>query len=156
MGHEVGARISGNIGADHYSRGWHTTVTVGTMAAAAAASRLMGLDVMQTRMALGVATSHAAGVQANFGTMTKPLHPGNGARSGIVAATLASMGYTANPNVIEAPLGYVAVFGDQQANVAAMTMNLGVNPFLIVSPASTSRNGPAATVSTALSPWPWA
>jgi len=134
LGFEVGARIGANIGADHYGRGWHATVTIGTMAAAAAASRLMGLDVMQTRMALGIAASHAAGIQANFGTMTKPLHPGNGARSGIVAATLASMGYTANPDVIEAPMGYVAVFGDQQANLNNMGLQLGLAPSYIISP----------------------
>ncbi len=134
LGFEVGARISANLGADHYERGWHSTVTIGTMAAAAAASRLLGLDIMQTRMSLGIAASHAAGVQANFGTMTKPLHPGNGARSGIMAAQLAKMGYTANPNVIEAPLGYVAVFGDELANINGMATQLGLAPYYIVSP----------------------
>ena len=142
LGYEVGTRIGTNIGADHYGRGWHSTVTIGTMAAAAAASRLMGLDVAQTRTALGIAASLAGGVQANFGTMTKPLHPGNGARSGIVAATLASMGLTSNQNVIEAPLGYVAVFGDEQANLGGMTTQLGEAPFRIVSPGGAIKEWP--------------
>lgn len=133
LGFEVGTRISGNIGADHYGRGWHSTSTLGTMAAAAAASRMVGLDTDQTRTALGIAASLAGGVQANFGTMTKPLHPGNAARSGILAANLAQMGYTANQDVIEAPLGYVAVFGDQQANINGMTTHLGEAPLHVIS-----------------------
>ena len=133
LGFEVGTRIGNGIGADHYGRGWHSTSTLGTMAAAAAASRLLGLDTDHTRTALGIAASLASGVQANFGTMTKPLHPGNGARSGIVAATLAQMGYSANQDVIEAPLGYVAVFGDQQANINAMTTHLGEAPLHVIS-----------------------
>ena len=134
LGFDVGARLAQGIGGDHYERGWHSTVTLGTLASAAAASRLMGLTVDQTRHALGIAASHAAGMQANFGTMTKPLHPGNGARSGITAATLASKGYTANQNIIEAPLGYVAVFGDKQANINAMTHQLGDAQWQIVNP----------------------
>ncbi len=142
LGFEVGARISMNIGGDHYGRGWHSTSTIGTMASAAAASRLMGLDVAHTRTALGIAASLASGVQANFGTMTKPLHPGNAARSGLLAANLASKGYTANQDVIEAPLGYVAVFGDQQVNLAAMTRHLGTAPYLIVSPGAGIKEWP--------------
>ncbi|MBI4201582.1 MAG: MmgE/PrpD family protein [Chloroflexi bacterium] len=133
LGFEVGTRIGGGIGADHYGRGWHSTSTIGAMASAAAASRLLGLDADHTRTALGIAASLASGVQANFGTMTKPLHPGNGARNGVVAATLAQMGYTANQDVIEAPLGYVAVFGDQQANINGMTTHLGEAPLHVLS-----------------------
>lgn len=142
VGYEVGSRIGSNIGEDHIERGWHKTSTIGTLAAAAAGSRLIGLDVMQTRMALGIAASQASGVIANFGTMTKPIHPGNAAQSGIVAATLASMGLTANPEIIEAPQGYIAVFGDQQAHLQAMTTNMGINPLLIVHPGSVIKEWP--------------
>ncbi|MBI4311140.1 MAG: MmgE/PrpD family protein [Chloroflexi bacterium] len=133
LGFEVGTRIGSGIGADHYGRGWHSTSTIGAMASAAAAARLLGLDTDHTRTALGIAASLASGVQANFGTMTKPLHPGNAARSGIMAATLAQMGYTANQDIIEAPSGYVAVFGDQQANINAMTTQLGEAPLHVIS-----------------------
>ena len=68
----------------------------GAPPAAAAAARLMHLDVKQTRTALGIAASHASGVQANAGYMVSALHAGNSARGGVVAATLASMGYDAN------------------------------------------------------------
>ena len=62
LGFDVGARLAQGIGGDHYERGWHSTVTLGTLASAAAASRLMGLTVDQTRHALGIAASHAAGI----------------------------------------------------------------------------------------------
>ena len=100
-----------SIGA-HYARGWHSTATIGTLGAAAAACRLLALDVAQTRHALGIAASMAAGSRQNFGTMTKPLHAGMAASNGVLAATLASAGFTADAGQLESPLGYFALYGD--------------------------------------------
>jgi 2-methylcitrate dehydratase PrpD len=52
----------------------------------------------------------AGGVVANFGTMTKPLHVGLAARSGVTAAKLAQAGFTANPQAIEAGVGFYHAF----------------------------------------------
>ena len=125
VGFEVGAKIGLNIGAGHYDRGWHSTATMGVMGAAAAASRMLGLDVDQTRCAMALATSSASGVRANFGFMGKPYHPGNSARGAIVAALLAQKGFTGNPDAIEDPLGYFAVFGSEAADLAGVSKNLG-------------------------------
>ncbi len=57
-------------------------------------------------MALGITASMASGVVANFGTMTKPLHVGLGARNGVLAAKLAQGGFTANAKAIEAGVGF--------------------------------------------------
>jgi 2-methylcitrate dehydratase PrpD len=95
------------------------------MGAAAAASKLMGLNAWQTRMALGIAGSQASGLRRNFGTMTKPFHPGHAARSGIVAAKLASRGYTADPDIIEGRQGYADNFGGPKCNIPAITKFLG-------------------------------
>ena len=57
-------------------------------------------------MALGMAVSMAGGVEANFGTMTKPLHVGHAARNAVVAAKLAAAGFTANEEAIESGVGY--------------------------------------------------
>ncbi len=132
VGFEVGSKIGQNIGGDHYERGWHSTATNGTMGATAAAARLLGLDVEQTRAALGLATSSAAGSRANFGFMGKPYHPGNAARSGIVSAMLAKKGFTANPDAIEDRFGYFALFADNGSNIDAVSRNLG-NPLAITS-----------------------
>jgi len=39
------------------------------------------LEARRQQIALGLATSLAAGTKANFGTMTKPLHAGHAARN---------------------------------------------------------------------------
>lgn len=98
---------------EHYSAGWHATATLGVVAGAAAASRLLGNDLQQTRRALGIAASMAGGSRQNFGTMTKPLHAGLAARDGVLAASLAAEGLTADPDQLEGPLGWFAMFGDR-------------------------------------------
>ncbi|HEY6492723.1 MAG TPA: MmgE/PrpD family protein [Trebonia sp.] len=95
----------------HYARGWHSTGTTGVVAAAAAAGRLMGLPADQVRHALGIAASMASGSRQNFGTMTKPLHPGLSSRNAVLAARLAANGFTADTSQLEAPLGYFAMYG---------------------------------------------
>jgi 2-methylcitrate dehydratase PrpD len=108
---EVETKISEAINPRHYDDGFHSTATMGTLASAAASSRLMGLDVEQTRRALAIAASQSAGLRENFGTMTKPFHPGRSAESGIVAAEFAKLGWTATPVVLEAARGFFKAAG---------------------------------------------
>lgn len=112
----VGYEITGAIAAAlpiraHYSRGWHSTATVGVLASTAGLCRLLRLDVETTRRALGIAASSASGSRQNFGTNTKPLHPGLSAWSAVTAARLAQSGFTADDHQLEAPLGYFAMYG---------------------------------------------
>ncbi len=58
-----------------------------------------------------MAASEAAGLRENFGTMTKPLHAGRAAESGIVAADLAARGWTAAEQILEAPRGFFRAAG---------------------------------------------
>jgi 2-methylcitrate dehydratase PrpD len=111
VGVEVETKIAEAIDPRHYDHGFHSTATMGTLGAAAAAARLMGLDVEQTRRALGIAASQAAGLRENFGTMTKPFHPGRSAESGIVAVEFAALGWTATPIVLEAGRGFFKAAG---------------------------------------------
>ena len=74
---------------DHYDRGWHITGSTGMLGAAAGCARLLGLDAPQTTMALGIAASQPIGLREQFGTMTKPFHPGAAARAGLMSALLA-------------------------------------------------------------------
>ena len=122
IGYEIGTRLSANI---HTDRDWHPTAIYGTMAAAAAAGKLLKLDVQSTRMALGIAGSEAGGLRRNFGTMTKPFHPGQVARNGIIAAKLAAKGFTADPDIIEGRQGYADNFGGAKCNIPAVTKFLG-------------------------------
>ncbi|HEY9239178.1 MAG TPA: MmgE/PrpD family protein, partial [Burkholderiaceae bacterium] len=63
------------------------------------------LDAATTAMALGIAASQPIGMREQFGTMTKPFHPGGAARAGLMAALLAQHGYTASARALEAPRG---------------------------------------------------
>jgi 2-methylcitrate dehydratase PrpD len=110
LGIDVCCRVGNAIYPDHYDRGWHITGSTGMLGAAAACARLAGLDAEKTAMALGIAASQPVGIREQFGTMTKPLHPGAAARVGLVAALLAKHGYTASPRAIEAPRGLVQTY----------------------------------------------
>ena len=105
IGIDVSCRVGNAMYPDHYDRGWHITGSTGTLGAAAACARLLKLDVQQTAMALGIAASQPIGMREQFGTMTKPFHPGGAARAGLMSALLASKGYTASPKALEAPRG---------------------------------------------------
>jgi 2-methylcitrate dehydratase PrpD len=112
VGFEVSCALAASLPiALHYRQGWHATATVGVLGATAGAARLLGLDVEQTRCALGVAASMAGGSRQNFGTMTKPLHAGLAARDAVLAAQLAAGGFTADPDQLEAPLGFLHLYG---------------------------------------------
>jgi 2-methylcitrate dehydratase PrpD len=95
---------------DSTQDGWHAPGTLGSFGAAAACAKLLRLDSSQVEMALGITASMAGGVVCNFGTMTKPLHVGLGARNGVLAAKLAQSGYTANARGIEAGNGFSEMF----------------------------------------------
>ena len=107
LGFEVECKLGSMIGGPHYALGWHPTATFGTLGAAAASARLLGLDVDGTRTTLGIAASLASGARRNFGSMTKPLHAGWAAHNGLTAATLASRGFTADDEALEAPDGWL-------------------------------------------------
>ena len=95
----------------HYQHGFHSTATCGVFASAAAAARLYGLDVAQTRRTLAIAASQAGGLRENFGTMTKPFHAGRAAEAGIIAADLAAAGWTAADGILESPRGFFQAHG---------------------------------------------
>lgn len=106
VGYEAECRLGRVVHPHHYEKGWHPTSTLGVFGAAAAASRLLGLDVERSAVALAIAASSASGVKANFGTMVKPLHVGQAARDGLMAALLAADGFTANPGALEHKQGF--------------------------------------------------
>ena len=80
------------------------------LGAAAACARLLGLDAARTTMALGIAASQPIGVREQFGSMTKPFHPGGAARAGLTSALMATHGYTASARALEAPRGLLQTY----------------------------------------------
>src|SRR5262245_2641644 len=110
-GFEVECKISEWMLPQHYVRGMHSSGTVGTFGAYTAAAKLLGLTGDKLRSGFGIAASFAAGIRCNFGTMTKPLHVGRAAESGVTAALLAARGFTADQDALDGPWGFFAVQG---------------------------------------------
>lgn len=94
----------------YHVKGWQPTGVFGTVACAAACASLRGFTPEQAAMAMGVAASQSAGLVANFGTMTKPLHAGKAAHSGLVAAHLVHGGFTGAQDVFEHEPGFLHAF----------------------------------------------
>lgn len=107
-GYEIGEALSRIVPrrADQF-HGLHSTAMFGSLTSATVSGKLLGLDAMQQRHAWGIAASQAGGLTGNFGTHTKPLHGGIASQAGVVAAELAASGFEANPDAIDAPLGYI-------------------------------------------------
>jgi len=105
-GYEAGLRVGICAGISHSTSGYHVTGTVGALAAAAAAARLLNLSPAQSAHALGLGATQAAGLySARTGGMAKRFHAGRASQSGVVAAFLAEQGFTGSLDAIEAPFG---------------------------------------------------
>jgi 2-methylcitrate dehydratase PrpD len=120
VGVEVSTLLANAMGEEAKVIGLHPAGLSGTLGAAAAAAKSLRLTREQIQFALGIAASMTSGLSQNFGTMVKPLHLGNAARNGIMAAELASIGFTGNPNIFDEPAGF---FGALKA--ADLSENLG-------------------------------
>ena len=126
VGFEVIARLGVALNFEHYDRGWHSTATLGPMAAAAALARLLGLDREKTAHALSIAVSQASGYTCQFGSDAKPLQAGFAAKAGVLAAGLAKAGMTGQSHVLDGPSGFnvLTAHGDA-ARFAAAFKRLG-------------------------------
>jgi 2-methylcitrate dehydratase PrpD len=108
-GYEVAIRIGEAVGKEHYFY-FHNTATCGVFGAAAAAGWLLGVDRDQFVWALGNAGTQAAGLwQFNAdGAMSKHLHAGRAAASGLLAADLAARGFSGARRILEGRRGFFA------------------------------------------------
>jgi 2-methylcitrate dehydratase PrpD len=116
MGREICSRLDaafdasrGKLSGPTY-RGWHHTGTNGSLGAAASAAVVLNLTPDEIETAFGIAANGACGLRANMGTMAKALVSGNAARNGVMAATLAGRGFTAEKAVLETPQGMANAF----------------------------------------------
>ena len=114
MGYDVMCRIAAASHPATARRGWHNTAIAGVFGAAAAVAKLLGLDPVQTRNALGMAGSFSGGIREYLddGAEIKRIHPGKAARDGLLCAELAKRGITGPGKVLEGRYG----FGNTHAN----------------------------------------
>jgi 2-methylcitrate dehydratase PrpD len=92
-------------------RGWFNQGFQPVLGVAALTAKLLGLDVTQTRMALGNAASAMAGVMKNRGSDTKSFTAGNAAMHGVIAGELIALGFTANEDILDGDLGVARMMG---------------------------------------------
>jgi 2-methylcitrate dehydratase PrpD len=132
LGREVCSRLDAAFDAGREKlrgptyRGWHHTGTNGSLGAATAAAvvQRLGLETMKT--AFGIAANGACGLRANMGTMAKALVSGNAARNGVMAATLAERGFTAEKSILETSQGMADAFCDENdIDWNSLTRDLG-------------------------------
>jgi 2-methylcitrate dehydratase PrpD len=137
LGFEVSTYFGRLMNPRHYQAGWHATSSLGVLGGAAAAAHLLQLDGDRMLEALAIAASSAKGLRANFGSMTKSLHAGQAAESGIRAALLASRGFTGNTTLFDAEDGFMSMFGMAAEPVDAKAENeleidasgIGIKPY---------------------------
>src|SRR5438552_13113072 len=101
------------MGRAHYKY-WHNTGTIGCFGAAGAAAELLGLDAKRFAHALATAATFSSGLQQAFrmDSMSKPLHAGRAAESGVTAALAAGEGVTGSHDVLEGEAGFGRAMGD--------------------------------------------
>lgn len=108
-GVELELRLARAVMPHHYEKGWHPTATLGVFGAATASAHLLGLGPERMATTLAIAVSMASGLKSNFGTPVKPLHVGQAAYNGVLAASLSEKGVTASPNAFEHEYGFFEV-----------------------------------------------
>jgi 2-methylcitrate dehydratase PrpD len=119
-GVETECRLGALIGLGHYTLGFHSTATLGTFGAAAACAHLLGLLDAQWLHAFGIAGIEAAGLKSVFGTMSKPFQAGKASANGLLAATLASRGFTSATDIVEVAQGFAATHGGSEVDETAL------------------------------------
>jgi 2-methylcitrate dehydratase PrpD len=144
VGVEVECKIAEAIHPRHYQHGFHSTATCGTFGAAAGLTNLLGLSREVGAVALGIAGSLSAGLRENFGTMMKPFHAGRAAESGVLAAEFSRLGFSATPNVLEAPRGFFRAAGGGY-DEAAIRGKLG-KPWTFMDPGISIKPHPSGSL----------
>lgn len=128
LGLEVMIRIGESFLGKSYYQGFHPTGTCGVFGAAGGCATLMGLDLLRTKYALGLAGSFAAGTLecTGEGSWQKPLQAGHPAMGGVLAALLAEKSYIGAINVLDGPHGLIQAFSfKDQYDYGRITDTLG-------------------------------
>ena len=124
LGIEICCRVGVAMHPSHYDQGWHITGTTGVFGSAIASASLLNLNQLQLQNCLGIAGTQAAGIREVFGTMSKPFHAGRSSQSGLLAANLASKGFTSATNIFEGRRGFFDVLAPEY-DLNILTENLG-------------------------------
>jgi 2-methylcitrate dehydratase PrpD len=125
-GYDVAIRIAKAINPGHRQRGYHTTGTVAGIGAAAMSAKLLGCSADAIACAIGLACMQSAGIQSYLDDpcMAKPFSPGKAAFNGVIAAIMASRGFTGPRKALECREGFLNAFTDR-VNTDCLNDDLG-------------------------------
>ncbi len=117
VGYQIAIGLGIILNPGHRERGFHSTGTCGTIGAAAAAAKIMDLNYDETLNALGIAGTQAAGLleSDHSGSMSKHLHAGRAAQSGVLSAFLAKEGFTGAHTILEGDEGILKAMGGEKS-----------------------------------------
>jgi 2-methylcitrate dehydratase PrpD len=126
----IGAELHARLGLACYNslgKGWHPTMVFGTLAAALAAGRLMGLDGKRLNDALGMAFHQASGSAQSMrdGVLSKRLGPGFAAHAAVLGTFLGADGLTGTRRTLEGNAGLFALYERGEVKLDALTDGLG-------------------------------
>ena len=142
IGVEIMQRLGEAMNMEHYRRGWLSTLTLGSLGAAGACARFAGFNRATAGAALSLAASMASGLTNQGGFQAKQLHPGLGAKNGVLAAALATSGITASTEVIDGPISLARVMGSYDAQKFEAAQDKLANPWSIVEHGLISKSFP--------------
>ena len=121
-GYEAAGRIGEALGGDR--QGFHASVIV-AFGGVVAAARLLRLTDEQMAHAIGLTATTIGGLGIGTNSWAREYHAGNAALCAVNAALAAGRGYTVNEDMLEAPRGFLAVFGGGKADSESLTRELG-------------------------------
>jgi 2-methylcitrate dehydratase PrpD len=133
-GYEVLVRLTIALGVPH-NNWWHSTGTAGTVGAAAAAAKLLGLSAEQSAGALGLGATQGAGLidgTEGKALAAKHFHGGKAAQNGIWAALLARRDYLGSRTALEGEWGFLRAFAKgSDADRLALLDRLGEEWYIL-------------------------
>lgn len=125
-GYDIAAKVAREINPTVRGKGYHPTAITNGLGAAAAIASIRDMPCSACVNAIAIAVDQASGTAEyhNTGSMMKHFHGGRPARDGVVAATLATLGYEGDKTAISGEKGLAEVLADGDA-VDASTSDLG-------------------------------
>lgn len=126
IGMEIECRLSAVMTAPGTgsSGGWYITGVTGSVGAAAAVGRVLGLDRSTMISALGLAAAQSCGTRGTHASMTCAYVPALAGQAGFVAAMMARAGFECGPAAVAGRNGVVEVIAPK-ADHAAITRDFG-------------------------------
>jgi 2-methylcitrate dehydratase PrpD len=111
--------IGGAVG-----RGFHASSIV-AFGGVVTASRLLRLTDEQMAHAMGITATTVGGLSIGTNSWAREYHAGNAALCAVQAALAAGRGYTVNPDMLEAPGGFLAVFSGGKPDTRNLARTIG-------------------------------